>query len=149
MSFFSKETKHQRIHFIIDQNRKSFNFNINVDFHEIKILQLQYHSIDASSTSVLRIKTNLFDQTYDANIQQPFFVIIPKPINVQDISMYNKPVSTDQEFITNNVRTFNQITFEIYEDNPSTVLPLTLVDNSHLAATPLYIELILITKENI
>lgn len=149
MSFFSKETRHQRIHFTIDKNRKSFYFNINVDFHEIKILQLQYHSTDADNTTILRIRTGLFDQTFDANIQQPFFIVIPKPMNVQDVSMYNKPISADQEFITNNIRTLNQIMFEIYEDNPSTTNPLTLVSDAHLSTNPLYLELILISKENI
>jgi hypothetical protein len=146
MSFFNKDTKIQRIFFSLDRNKKDYHFNIHVEFHEIKILQLQYHSTDTVNSTVFRIKTQLFDQTYDANIQQPFFTILPKPANVKDISMYNKPVSNDQEFITNNVRYFNQISFELYEDSPDTILPLTLISDAHLAEYLVYLELMIITK---
>lgn len=146
MSFFSKDTNIQRIFFILDKNKKLYNFNINVEFQEIKILQLQYHSTNVTDSTVFRIKTQLFDQTFDGNVQQPFFIIIPKPSTVKDISMYNKPISNDQEFITTNVRYFNQISFELYEDAPSTVLPLTLIDDVHLQQYPVYLELMIITK---
>ena len=141
MSYFSKSSNVQRIYFQINKNFQQKSFRIPVEFNEIKILQLLYRSNNPANESVLQIRTNNFDQTLHASDAQPFFIIVPKPSDVEYINMYNKPISADSEYVSNDVRYFNQIIFEVYESPPASSYPVPVSD-AHLAAHPLQLELL-------
>ena len=144
MSSFSNRSNVQTVSFIVDQNCKRFHFRLPIEFRKIKIVKAFLASQFESGFSVFKIKTALFNQVWDVATTDSYFAIIPKAPTANHVLLYNREspmMNCDVEYVDDNSRQMNEISFMISEDQNPTVQFPTLIPDAFLATNPILIEL--------
>lgn len=151
MSSYSVKAKTQTVHFVLDRNNKNFRFRIPIAFNSVRLVHVLLPTQFPSVESTFKIKTNLFDQLWDCATDQSYFTILARPATSVAVTLYNRHPnlsgSDDLEYVDEQDRYMNDVTFTVYEtQTPTSVFPEPIPD-AFLANNRVHIQLMFIKKD--